>query len=100
MIFRSILLQVRKEKAKNMRTFTFSTGLHPLQDVSNRKRRQLQRYIVQAFLQNNRAFATLWCSRYMHTYFLKELDTCLERSGVGFEYNGPGGSLWLERVDD
>ena len=43
MIFRSILLQVRKEKAKNMRTFTFSTGLHSLQDICNRKRRQLLR---------------------------------------------------------
>jgi hypothetical protein len=31
-ILKGILLQVRKEKAKNLRTFTLSTGMRPLQD--------------------------------------------------------------------
>ena len=33
-IFKGILLQVRKEKTKNLRTFTFSTGLRPLHDLT------------------------------------------------------------------
>ena len=32
-IFRCILLQVRREKAKNLRTFSLSTGLRPLQGM-------------------------------------------------------------------
>ncbi len=33
-IFKGILLQVRKEKTKNLRTFTFSTGLRSLHDLT------------------------------------------------------------------
>jgi predicted O-methyltransferase YrrM len=67
---------------------------YPKEWIMNLRRSWSEQYLLQAFLQYNDKFEVLWCSNWMLSYYLSELQTVFQRYPPDTLI---GGSFWMRK---